>query len=42
MVAQQLYPDEFGAFAPEQFPSVPEDRRLFDRQRVRDIIDGNL
>jgi iron complex transport system substrate-binding protein len=42
MVAQQLYPDEFGAFAPEQFPSVPEDRRLFDRQRIQDIIDGNL
>jgi len=41
MVAQQLYPDEFGAFAPELFPNVPEDRQLFDRQRVRDIIDGN-
>jgi iron complex transport system substrate-binding protein len=42
MVAQQLYPGEFGAFAPEQFPNVPEDRRLFDRQRVRDIIDGTI
>jgi len=42
MVAQQLYPDEFGAFAPEQFPDVPEERRLFDRQRVRDIIAGTF
>jgi len=42
MVAQQLYPDEFGAFTPEAFPNVPEDRQLFDRQRVRDIIDGDL
>jgi len=42
MVAQQLYPEEFGAFAPEEFPTVPEDRRLFDRQRVRDIIEGDV
>jgi len=42
MVAQQLYPGEFGAFAPEEFPTVPEDRRLFDRQRVRDIIKGDV
>ncbi|MFC6837980.1 ABC transporter substrate-binding protein [Halomarina ordinaria] len=42
MVAQQLYPEEFGAFAPEEFPDVPEDRRLFDRQRVRDIITGDI
>ncbi len=42
MVAQQLYPGEFGEFAPESFPDVPEDRRLFDRGRVRDIIKGNI
>ncbi|PSP95053.1 ferrichrome ABC transporter substrate-binding protein [Halobacteriales archaeon QS_4_62_28] len=42
MKAQQLYPDEFGVFDPEQFPSVPAQNRLFDRRRVIDIIDGNL
>jgi iron complex transport system substrate-binding protein len=42
MVAQQLYPKEFGAFAPEEFPNVPEDRQLFDRQRVIDIINGDI
>jgi len=42
MKAQQLYPEEFGAFDPERFPEVPEENRLFDRQRVRDIIDGNI
>jgi iron complex transport system substrate-binding protein len=42
MVAQQLSPEEFGAFAPEQFPDVPADRRLFDRERVRAIIAGEL
>jgi len=42
MVAQQLYPEEFGAFDPEAFPAVPEENQLFDRQRVRDIIAGDL
>ncbi|MFB6219077.1 MAG: hypothetical protein ABEH77_07885 [Halobacteriaceae archaeon] len=42
MAAQQLYPEEFGAFAPERFPDVPEERRLFDRGRVRDIIAGEF
>jgi iron complex transport system substrate-binding protein len=42
MKAQQLYPDEFGAFDPERFPEVPAANRLFDRQRVRDIIAGDL
>ena len=42
MVAQQLYPEEFGAFDPEAFPEVPEENQLFDRQRVRDIIAGDL
>ncbi|MFB6227452.1 MAG: ABC transporter substrate-binding protein [Halobacteriales archaeon] len=42
MVVQQLYPDEFGAFAPDAFPEVPEDRRLFDRERVREIIAGEI
>jgi len=42
MVAQQLYPEEFGEFAPERFPEVPAENRLFDRQRVRDIVAGDL
>ena len=42
MVAQQLYPEEFGAFDPESFPEVPAENQLFDRGRVRDIIDGDL
>jgi iron complex transport system substrate-binding protein len=42
MKAQQLYPEAFGAFDPERFPEVPEENRLFDRQRVRDIVAGEL
>ncbi|AFK21230.1 ABC transporter substrate-binding protein (plasmid) [Haloferax mediterranei ATCC 33500] len=42
MVAQQLYPDEFGTFDPESFPEVPDTNQLFDRQRVRSIIDGEF
>jgi iron complex transport system substrate-binding protein len=42
MKAQQLYPEEFGAFDPEQFPTVPDERQLFDRQQVADIINGDL
>jgi iron complex transport system substrate-binding protein len=42
MVAQQLYPDEFGAFDPESFPEVPAENQLFDRQRVRDIVAGDV
>ncbi|WP_435064003.1 ABC transporter substrate-binding protein [Halobaculum sp. EA56] len=41
MTAQQLYPEEFGEFDPEAFPEVPEENRLFDRQRVRDIVAGD-
>ena len=42
MKAQQLYPEEFGEFDAEAFPEVPEENRLFDRQRVRDIINGDI
>jgi iron complex transport system substrate-binding protein len=42
MKAQQLYPEEFGEFDPEAFPEVPEENRLFDRDRVNDIIAGDL
>jgi iron complex transport system substrate-binding protein len=40
--AQQLYPEEFGAFDPERFPAVPAANQLFDRQRVIDIITGEF
>jgi iron complex transport system substrate-binding protein len=42
MVAQQLYPEEFGAFDPESFPQVPQEQQLFDRQWVTDIINGDI
>jgi iron complex transport system substrate-binding protein len=42
MLAQQLYPDEFGAFDAAAFPSVPESQQLFDRDRVRDVIAGEF
>ncbi|MCO8266987.1 ABC transporter substrate-binding protein [Haloferax sp. AB510] len=45
MTAKQLYPDQFGAW-PEYtggaYPEIPEEEQLFDRQRVADIINGNL
>ncbi|ELY98968.1 ABC transporter substrate-binding protein [Natrialba aegyptia] len=40
LAARQLVPTEFGEFDPEQFPDVPEDEQLFDRQEVADIING--
>ncbi|MDS0260981.1 ABC transporter substrate-binding protein [Haloarcula sp. S1CR25-12] len=42
MVAQQFFPEEFGAFDPESFPEVPAAQRLFDRQRVTDIVNGDI
>ncbi|MFB6224676.1 MAG: ABC transporter substrate-binding protein [Haloarcula sp.] len=44
MTAKQLYPDAFGDWPGyvdgEPYPEIPEDERLFDRQRVADIITG--
>ncbi|WP_459191684.1 ABC transporter substrate-binding protein [Halosimplex sp. J119] len=40
MLAKQLYPDEFGEWP--GFGEIPEDERLFDRQRVADIVNGEL
>ncbi|WP_135364255.1 ABC transporter substrate-binding protein [Halosimplex halophilum] len=42
MVAQQLYPGEFGVFDADRFPDVPDEQRLFDRERVADIVAGNV
>jgi iron complex transport system substrate-binding protein len=42
LTAQTLYPDRFGAFDAEQYPEIPEENQLFDRQRVRHIINGDI
>jgi iron complex transport system substrate-binding protein len=42
LTGQQLYPEQFGEFDPEQYPDVPEEKQLFDRQRVADIINGDI
>ncbi|GGN22820.1 hypothetical protein [Halarchaeum nitratireducens] len=39
--AKQLYPEEFGEW-PGSIDEVPEDERLFDRQRVADVVNGEL
>ena len=39
-VAQQLYPEEFGAFEPDSFPEVPAENQLFERERVTSIVTG--
>jgi ABC-type Fe3+-hydroxamate transport system substrate-binding protein len=45
MTAKQLYPEEFGEWptdTPDSYPEIPEDEQLFDRQRVADIINGDI
>ncbi|ELY89006.1 putative iron transport protein [Natrinema altunense JCM 12890] len=46
MTAKQLYPDQFGEWPGyvdgEPYPEIPEDERLFDRQRIAAIINGEL
>jgi ABC-type Fe3+-hydroxamate transport system substrate-binding protein len=45
MTAKQLYPDQFGTWPGyvngEPYPEIPESERLFDRQRVAEIITGD-
>jgi ABC-type Fe3+-hydroxamate transport system substrate-binding protein len=41
MTAKQVYPERFGEYPGLREP-VPEDEQLFDRQRVADIVNGNL
>lgn len=42
MTAKQLYPDVFGSWPGyedgESYPEIPEDERLFDRERVAGIV----
>ena len=40
VLAKQLYPDEFGEFT--AVGEVPDGEKLFDRQRVADIINGDV
>ncbi len=46
MTAKQLYPDAFGEWPGyidgEPYPEIPEDEQLFDRQRVADVVNGEL
>jgi len=45
MTAKQLYPEQFGewpTYTAESYPEISEDEQLFDRQRVADIINGDL
>ncbi|AFZ73460.1 ABC transporter substrate-binding protein [Natronobacterium gregoryi] len=40
-LAKQVYPDRFGEW-PGDSADIPEDEQLFDRERMADIVDGNL
>ncbi|GGN22147.1 ABC transporter substrate-binding protein [Halarchaeum nitratireducens] len=46
MTAKQLFPDAFGEWPGyvdgEPYPDIPEGEQLFDRQRVADIINGDI
>ncbi|UVE52316.1 ABC transporter substrate-binding protein (plasmid) [Haloferax larsenii] len=42
LTARLFYPEEFGEIDFESPLDVPEEDQLFDRQRVRDIINGNI
>ncbi|AUV80665.1 ABC transporter substrate-binding protein [Salinigranum rubrum] len=43
MTAKQLYPERFGEWPTYEggpYPELPEDERLFERERVADVING--
>lgn len=45
MTAKQLYPEQFGewpTYVDGAYPEFPEEERLFDRNRVADIINGDV
>jgi len=42
LLAKGLYPDEFGELDPDAPLDVPDDEQLFDRQRVADIVNGEV
>ncbi|WP_029601987.1 ABC transporter substrate-binding protein [Halococcus hamelinensis] len=44
-IAKQLFPEQFGewpAYDGGPYPEFPEDEQLFDRQRMVDVINGDL
>lgn len=46
MTAKQLYPEQFGEWPGyshgEPYPTIPKDEQLFDRDRVADIVAGEI
>ncbi|WP_267643275.1 ABC transporter substrate-binding protein [Haloarchaeobius amylolyticus] len=46
MTAKQLYPDQFGEWPGyvdgEPYPEIPAEEQLFDRDRVADIVNGEV
>jgi len=42
MLAKGLYPEEFGEIDADAPLDVPEEEQLFDRQRVADIVNGDI
>jgi hypothetical protein len=46
MTAKQLYPERFGEWPDyehgDPYPEIPAEERLFDRQRVADIVTGEV
>jgi iron complex transport system substrate-binding protein len=42
LTARLFYPEEFGELDMDAPLEVPEEKQLFDRQRVQDILDGNI
>ncbi|WP_231185802.1 ABC transporter substrate-binding protein [Haladaptatus sp. DYF46] len=46
MTAKQFYPEQFGEWPGyadgEPYPEIPEAERLFDRQRVVNVVDGDF
>ncbi|WP_266079101.1 ABC transporter substrate-binding protein [Haladaptatus caseinilyticus] len=46
MTAKQLYPEQFGEWpgyvTGKPYPEIPKGERLFDRQRLSDVITGNF
>jgi len=45
MTAKQLYPEQFGewpTYTEGPYPEIPPEEQLFDRQRVADIVNGDI
>jgi len=44
MTAKQFYPEQFGewpTYVEGPYPDIPDEKQLFDRQRVADIVNGD-